>query len=276
MLTSLTIVYTTIFDESEDNSLHRFLCEIPTLLHLRAESVPYPIENMDLNNLLPSRTFFYTHKEKSGDRVMTTRSRILCGYLSRFCPRLEDVSIHFFQLNMALQGGFCLLIRLARLRRLHLSSVGETFSEKDVVPWICKRLSTTQKMKMMYRTSYPLDKKNVDNRSVVVQESGQEKEISIRLLGYLADVGDALTEILEMSNEELITRSDASSSSSSFWSQQRHVWPDLAEVSATYTKESFKKEKQFVSTLLKKHRPEVRFEWIWWPNQHDRKYRPYV
>lgn len=47
MLTSLTIVYTTIFDESEDNSLHRFLCEIPTLLHLRAESVPYPIENMD-------------------------------------------------------------------------------------------------------------------------------------------------------------------------------------------------------------------------------------
>lgn len=129
-------------------------------------------------------------------------------------------------------------------------------------------------MKMMYRTCYPLDKKSVDNGPVMVQESGQGKEISIRLLGYLADVGNALTEILEMNIEDVIARSDASSSS---WSiQQRHVWPDLAEVSTTCTKDSFKKEKQFVSTLLRKHRPEVRFEWIWCLNQHDRKYRPYV
>ncbi|KAF9321116.1 hypothetical protein BG003_003613 [Podila horticola] len=53
MLTSLTIVYSTVFDEHEDNSLHRLLYQIPTLLHLRAESVPYLIENVDLNSILP-------------------------------------------------------------------------------------------------------------------------------------------------------------------------------------------------------------------------------
>lgn len=226
------------------------------------------------------RLSFYTHKDEDDGGVITTRSRILCGYLSRILPRLEDLSLQFFQLNMALQGGFCLLTRLRRLRRLHLSSVSETFSEKDVVPWVCKRLSTVQRMKMVYRMSYTLDKKSVDNGPVTVQESGQGKEISVRHLGYLADVGDALAEILEISDEDAIAKSEESSSSSfssSSWStQQRHVWPDLAEISITYTKESFKKEKQFLSTLLRKHRPEVRFEWIWWLNQHYRKYRPYV
>lgn len=68
---------------------------------------------------------------------MTTAPRILCGYLSRLCPRLEDLSIQYIQLDMTLQGGFCLLTRLGRLRRLRLSLVGETFSERDVAPWIC-------------------------------------------------------------------------------------------------------------------------------------------
>ncbi|KAG0035123.1 hypothetical protein BGZ82_005401 [Podila clonocystis] len=306
MLTSLTIVYTNIFDEHEDNSLHRLLCQIPTLLHLHAESVPYLIENLDLNNILPpcplqpspspSSTqqvpkqiwacrglktlhlrFYTRHKDekRGGSLVITTASRILCGYLSRFCPRLEDMSIHYFQLDMTLQGGFCLLTRLKRLRRLHLSSVGEAFSERDVVPWICKRLSRMQRMERAYKVTISLDKKGVDRGPMTVLEEGLE-EISIRHLGLLADVGDALAEILEMSKDDKIAATN--DSSPSVWSirHHEHVWPDLADVSIVFSKPLFKEDKKFVATLLKKHRPEVCLRWVWWLNQNNRKYRPYV
>ncbi|KAG0035641.1 hypothetical protein BGZ81_003653 [Podila clonocystis] len=270
MLTSLTIVSSTIFDEHEDNSLYWLLCKIPTLLHLRAESVPYLIENMDLNSILPPcplqlsssssstqqvpkrvwvcrglktlRLQFYIHhkdEKRGGFLAKTTASRILCGYLSRFCPRLEDMSIHYFQLFMTLQGRFSLLTRLRRLKRLHLPLVGEAFSERDVVPWICKRLSRMQRMERAYKASL-------------------EKEIGIQYLRHLADVGDALAEILEMSKEDKIVVTN--DSSPSVWSIRRHehVWPDLADVSIVFSKPVFKEDKKFVATsLLKKHRPEL-------------------
>ncbi|KAF9304187.1 hypothetical protein BGZ74_002174 [Mortierella antarctica] len=240
MLTSLTIVYSTIFDEREDNSVRRLLCVIPALFHLHAESVPYLIENMDLNSILPPCTvqssssssssssstppkkvwacwglktlrlhFFTRHKDekRGGSVVMTTASRILCGYLSRFCPRLEDLSIQYFQLDMTLQGGFCLLTRLGRLRRLRLSL----------------RLSRMQKMLRAYKVTFSLDKKGVDNGPVAVLEAGLEKGISIRYLGHLADVGEALAEILEMSRDDATVATRGSLSSVWGIQLQRHV-----------------------------------------------------
>ncbi|KAG0342088.1 hypothetical protein BG000_006959 [Podila horticola] len=212
-------------------------------------------------------------EKRGGSLAMTTASRILCGYLSRFCPGLEDLSIQYFQLDMALQGGFCLLTQLGRLKRLHLSMVGEAFSERDVVPWICKRLSQMQRMERAYKVDFSLDKKRVDQGPVAVLEAGLEKEIGIRHLGHLADVGDALAEILEMSRAD---EAAAKSGSSPVWSiqLQRHVWPHLADVSIVFSNPAFKEEKRFVERLLKKHRPEVCFEWVYWLSQYNRKYRP--
>ncbi|KAF9321117.1 hypothetical protein BG003_003614 [Podila horticola] len=142
-------------------------------------------------------------EKRGGSLVMTTASRMLCEYLSRFCPGLEDLSIQYLQLDMALQGGFCLLTQLGRLKRLHLSMVGEAFSERDVAPWICKRLSRMQKLERAYKVDLSLDKKRVNQAPVAVLEAGPEKEIGIRHLGHLADVGDAVAEILEMSRADV-------------------------------------------------------------------------
>ncbi|KAG0363715.1 hypothetical protein BG005_008085 [Podila minutissima] len=223
MLTSLTIVYSTIFDEREDNSVPRLLCAIPALLHLHAES----------------------DEKRGGSVVMTTAPRILCGYLSRLCPRLEDLSIQYIQLDMTLQGGFCLLTRLGRLRRLRLSL----------------RLSRMQKMLRAYKVTFSLDKKGVDNGPVAVLEAGLEKGISTRYLGHLADVGEALAEILEMSRDDATVATRGSSSSVWGIQLQRHVWPDLANISIVFSNPVFKEEKRFVERLLKRHRPEVCFEW---------------
>ncbi|KAF9550064.1 hypothetical protein EC957_001550 [Mortierella hygrophila] len=65
-----------------------------------------------------------------------THSRILFGYISRVCPQLRDLEIHipehqtrwtrdldFPNLDMTLQGGYCLLTRLRHLERLWLGRV---------------------------------------------------------------------------------------------------------------------------------------------------------
>ncbi|KAG0075175.1 hypothetical protein BGZ90_010133 [Linnemannia elongata] len=65
-----------------------------------------------------------------------THSRVLFGYISRVCPLLHDLEIHipehqtrwtrdldFPNLDMTLQGGFCLLTRLKHLERLCLGRV---------------------------------------------------------------------------------------------------------------------------------------------------------
>ncbi|KAG9073185.1 hypothetical protein KI688_000972 [Linnemannia hyalina] len=65
-----------------------------------------------------------------------THSRVLFGYISRVCPQLRDLEIHipehqtrwtrdldFPNLDMTLQGGYCLLTRLRHLERLWLGRV---------------------------------------------------------------------------------------------------------------------------------------------------------
>lgn len=124
--------------------------------------------------------------------------------------------------------------------------------------------------------TFSLDKKGVDNGPVAVLEAGLEKGISTRYLGHLADVGEALAEILEMSRDDATVATRGSSSSVWGIQLQRHVWPDLANISIVFSNPVFKEEKRFVERLLKRHRPEVCFEWVWRLSQYNRKYRPYV
>ncbi|KAF8942520.1 hypothetical protein BGZ47_006408 [Haplosporangium gracile] len=67
--------------------------------------------------------------------ISPTHSRVLFGYISRVCPQLRDLEIHipeqtqwtrnlhFANLEMSLQGEFCLLTRLRHLETLRLGRV---------------------------------------------------------------------------------------------------------------------------------------------------------
>lgn len=238
-LTSLEILPMTDWTPRWGNALHEFLCESPLLEHLRAGSISYYIENLDLNGLLPGaddiisdsraddnnynhnndvhhdhdlasvsthstfeRHYFdappsskktlkvwacrnlktlhlefsrerpkthpngtrpvysYTNAASTSNRSSSTRSssssssstvmvplsdnsprlsRIVYGYISRFCPNLQDLLIRAYRLNMTLRGGFALLTRLRKLKRVAISQYDCHFNERDMLPWIMKR-----------------------------------------------------------------------------------------------------------------------------------------
>lgn len=147
--------------------LHQYLCASPHLLHLRTMQIQYMIEGMDLGrrasfrDLSPLDYYAWTYRQSQGSirpgiwacrklRVLEMElhdhndgdvqltspvlSRILFGYLSRVCPRLEEVDIrvpwcclgsmsgpsYSPRLYTQLHGGLCLLSRLTNLRMLRV------------------------------------------------------------------------------------------------------------------------------------------------------------
>ncbi|KAG0258322.1 hypothetical protein BGZ95_005007, partial [Linnemannia exigua] len=154
------------------NIIHNFLCNSPHLVHVKIVKSVFMIRNMDL---FGRRTFGDLTAEKetvtgyldpeSGNssasghpgiwqcRNLKTlqfeinahldvvplsfavQSRILFGYISRVCPKLEDLHISWPsvcvynnrngvsytpRLSLQLEGGICLLARLKSLRRLKI------------------------------------------------------------------------------------------------------------------------------------------------------------
>ncbi|KAG0205136.1 hypothetical protein BGX28_003177 [Mortierella sp. GBA30] len=76
-------------------------------------------------------------------------SRVIFGYLSKVCPRLDDVRIRRNSLNLTLEGGLCLLTRLERLRRLVIVTDEECPMAQHDVEWICKSISPELRAKMV-------------------------------------------------------------------------------------------------------------------------------
>ncbi|KAF9350128.1 hypothetical protein BGX26_011659 [Mortierella sp. AD094] len=166
-LTSLDIVPSSDWTPRWGNALHDFLCSSPHLEHLRAGTIGYYIENLDLNGLLPiseghfatleddndgrggsssnssSSSRFYINSSSSKSGIVHDNSpklsRIVFGYIARVCPRLQDLLIRGYRLNMTLEGGFCLLTRLRALKRVAISQLDCKFSTKDILPWVMKR-----------------------------------------------------------------------------------------------------------------------------------------
>ncbi|KAF9159631.1 hypothetical protein BGX21_002969 [Mortierella sp. AD011] len=236
-LTSLDIVPSSDWTPRWGNALHDFLCSSPHLEHLRAGTIEYYIENLDLNGLLPtSEGNFATFEDDNDERrgsprggtqpghtaqhsdndnpasISTSKprkiwacrnlktlhldftrqtqhrhhhalrrsfastssvftftasssnsssssrfninsssskskiihdnspklSRIVFGYIARVCPRLQDLLIRGYRLNMTLEGGFCLLTRLRALKKVAISQLDCEFSTKDILPWVMK------------------------------------------------------------------------------------------------------------------------------------------
>ncbi|KAF9170865.1 hypothetical protein BGX21_008319 [Mortierella sp. AD011] len=149
--------------------LHTFLCQAPNLLHLKAEGVNVELNLLDpftpssvnatyiVNNVFLDGSslegYRRTHpiwachnlrtlhlrfdKRSRNDDKTDENSRKLFGYISRVCPRLEDLVIRRAELTLRAMSGFCLLSNLTRLKRLKIITGDTTKSLRDVdIDWI--------------------------------------------------------------------------------------------------------------------------------------------
>ncbi|KAF8946251.1 hypothetical protein BGZ47_001000 [Haplosporangium gracile] len=407
-LTSLEILPMTDWTPRWGNALHEFLCESPLLEHLRAGSVSYYIENLDLNGLLPGADYVVSnfeqghhnnknhnddrdiasvstrstferrycnpppsskktlkvwacrnlktlHLEFSRERPKTqpngvrpvssytaatstsqqsssTRSgssssssavmvplsdnsprlsRIVYGYISRFCPNLQDLLIRAYRLNMTLRGGFALLTRLRKLKRISVSQYDCHFNERDMLPWIMKQrqsLSGFQALQWKaivagwWRVLHAKDLGPATSSSLSslppaasgktatatpVEGKGKQKErhgyqerhdhalvgpsppgaAPIVKLGHLSDVVDVLTEI--MTDRSSATRDLRQEGLTGLVEDCRvSVWPELECVRIVHGQKAKSGIKEgAIRAVLKKHRPEVEFQWVSWINQ---------
>ncbi|KAF9981134.1 hypothetical protein BGZ75_007604 [Mortierella antarctica] len=147
-LTTLEIEGRHFISDRSNNWLQVYLCQAPLLLHLRAQRVPLCTTNF----VLKPRTTFQTDalgvhetvhegslqfdkpvwacrnlrtlhlhidasRSSPAEMDDMAEHRVLFGYLSRVCPRLEEISLYRVRFKPLIQTGLCLLWRLQRLRR---------------------------------------------------------------------------------------------------------------------------------------------------------------
>ncbi|KAF9935809.1 hypothetical protein BGZ65_002987 [Modicella reniformis] len=188
-LTSIEILHTTVRPDITGNLLHQYLCEAPHLIHLKAQDIIFPIMWFDLEGILdaqgryhrdsPPPSYSYAmvniigryiepfHRKiwacrnlqtlhiqldaRQGDNVSDERSRVLFGYLSRVCPRLQDLAIKHPRMRLSLEGGFCLLARLRELKRLSLMIATHYRKYIRSMDWIARIMTPVQKFKIVAR-----------------------------------------------------------------------------------------------------------------------------
>ncbi|KAG0305613.1 hypothetical protein BGZ98_003865 [Dissophora globulifera] len=409
-LTSLEIVPSADWTPRWGNALHDFLCSSPLLEHLRAGSIAYYIENLDLNGLLqerynclapindddddvnedinyscsqvaPSSTYHQSNSSpsfKTGGSLNRTSSssssssgkvwacrnlktlhleftrrrhiqhhnapcsthstpassislasinffgsssnrpsnavvlenspllsRIVYGYISRFCPHLQDLLIRGYRLNMTLKGGFCLLTRLRDLKWIAISQYDCQFKERDILPWVAKRKTTVTAVQRMQwraiiagwwrvihsrelRGLFPaaistatltesteqatLDSSrnaNGRNNNAIGSNGFNNQDIlKVGKLGSLQDVVDVLKDTAEPARPP---RSGTAPEDEAMllWEQSGHVWPNLECVRIVYGNGVKAKSREgSIRALIKKYRPEVEFQWVSWLEQY--------
>ncbi|KAF9105202.1 hypothetical protein BGX29_000477 [Mortierella sp. GBA35] len=176
-LTSLELIaYRYSQEDSLISNLHAFLTEATHLRHLVAPRVFYWTEFLEMleikdntftttNSRLAStaggenwassrtktwgwacrrlETLHLGFKPKDGTNygysagTAAEKSRVMFGFIARFCPELKDLRIRKIALDMSLEGGFCLLTQLKQLERLTVWSQTRLLSlaESDL-DWI--------------------------------------------------------------------------------------------------------------------------------------------
>ncbi|KAF8976694.1 hypothetical protein BGZ46_008054 [Entomortierella lignicola] len=75
------------------------------------------------------------------------RARVIFGYISRVCPRLQDLAIRK-EMYFSLEAGLCLLTRLQELRSLKISATWDSWDVIGNVDWIPRDMSQSLRVEM--------------------------------------------------------------------------------------------------------------------------------
>lgn len=256
-------------------------------------------------------------------------SRVLFGYLARFCPQLQEVSLRCYKLTLSLRGGFTLLTRIKTLKKIAITHFSTKFEERDILPWAIKQSSPPspsnasgpmtrglgpfikgvavagydrstwimdkavgvawrwfyqQEMRLLRREIKSEFRRTLTDNG---EKDGETEETDrngngfsntkgahwmctvsktcYRDLGYLRDVVNVLSDLLEQQPKS--SPSLCNPTSLVFGGDNYDTWPDLVRLRFIHVNEKF--QRRFIGPLLKKHRPELDFEWENW-NHDDR------
>jgi len=135
--------FTTTQEAELGMSLHEFLCQSSSLLHLKAAGIKLPLESLRAPQakVWACRNLKTLHAQVIGGwrlgPQMEAVHRMVFGYIARVCPRLQELYISQPGEMMRLKSGMCLLSRLKDLRRLRLMmSEWPTGCSIDDLDWI--------------------------------------------------------------------------------------------------------------------------------------------
>ncbi|KAF9289565.1 hypothetical protein BGZ88_007702 [Linnemannia elongata] len=158
--------------QTRDFPLREILSTFGHLLHLRAPTVVYHVEDMDLFDMrnqvlkncrgrpesaIPSQQCRHSISEEEPaarqyiwacrgletlhiaidhryyDSNSTESSLVLFGFLTRVCPRLQELYLKQRTVHLSLQGGLCLLTRLQDLERRLYKGISPSPSEDGAI-----------------------------------------------------------------------------------------------------------------------------------------------
>ncbi|KAG0264043.1 hypothetical protein BGZ95_003676 [Linnemannia exigua] len=174
-VTTLNLLPTQRSYSTRQVTLRDILCTFEHLLHLRAPNMNYFHEDMDVNDIRGRMSARWSFSYREGDHAMTDnptglyvwacrglrtlhmtvgcrksdssstyKSLIMFGFLSRMCPRLQELHLRRRLMDLSFKGGLCLLTRLQELERVKiLPAYGCTLDEPALF-WLRSTPSTME------------------------------------------------------------------------------------------------------------------------------------
>ncbi|KAG0064213.1 hypothetical protein BGZ89_009287 [Linnemannia elongata] len=156
------------------------------------------------------KTLHVRLRDKDELNLGTTSMRIMCGYVSKVLPELEELVLEKGFIDLEEDAGFVLLTRLGRLKRL--SVVGLVYRNIDEawVDWLAKDWARTSRTKKQIQNEWRLARSGrkeetvvrVPFRSVQDPKPGESTReymidgVDMRYVGQLRDIVEVVKERL--------------------------------------------------------------------------------
>ncbi|KAG0307861.1 hypothetical protein BGZ97_000254 [Linnemannia gamsii] len=140
------------------------------------------------------------------DSMSPYNALIMFGFLSRQCPRLQELYLRRGLLDLSFKGGLCLLTRLQELERIQITTRSDYELDDQALFWLRKNPSK------MEHVNYPLLKlktrrdlqnwthrlpgleESVSSRWARVIKDGQSVGVDLRNVGLREDLLEWMTE----------------------------------------------------------------------------------
>lgn len=209
-VTTLNLLTTQKGHSPRHPTLRDILCTFTHLIHLRAPNMTYHHGDMDVNDIhgqtdarwnpssirirhamavVPNGQYIWacrglrTLHMSVGGSIDWHCSQIMFGFLSRQCPRLQELYLRRGLLNLSFNGGLCLLTRLQELERIRIITRSDHGLDDQALFW----LRTTPSM--MEHINYPLLQLKVqrDIRKWAHRLPGLEISVSSQWARIIAD-----------------------------------------------------------------------------------------
>ncbi|KAG0277847.1 hypothetical protein BGZ95_005225 [Linnemannia exigua] len=104
------------------------------------------------------KTLHVRLKGKDDQKLGRTSMRIMCGYVSKVLPELEDLVLEKTLMDFEMDSGLCLLTRLGRLKRLTVAGLAYGKIVSGCLDWLAKDWARTSRGKKQLLNEWRLSR----------------------------------------------------------------------------------------------------------------------